>query len=115
MDMVPLNQPIVRPLANQVELKSERLLMELGSRRSPELHSSLPAWQDPRGKWWLSPRLINDPSESCPAALRLHVSPRVRKAIPRGSGVRWWGGGGCVGELCSGRKWCQRPPATVSL
>lgn len=57
----------------------------------------LSASEDPRGKRWLSPYLINDPSESCPAALGLHVSRRVRKSGPKAFVL---GGNGVSGPLC---------------
>lgn len=57
----------------------------------------LSASEDPRGKRWLSPCLINDPSESCPGALGLHVSLRDRKSGPRAFVL---GGNGVSGPLC---------------
>ncbi|KAF5898928.1 putative glycine cleavage system H protein 2 [Clarias magur] len=57
----------------------------------------LSASEDPRGKRWLSPYLINDPSESCPAALGLHVSRLIRKSGPRAFVL---GGNGVSGPLC---------------
>lgn len=43
---------------------------------------------------WLSARLINDPSETCPATLELMYLPQSTRT-----------------KLCSERKWCQQPLA----
>lgn len=47
------------------------------------LRHTLPAffraepWAQPAAGGWLSPGLINDPTETCPATLELHVSTTV--------------------------------------